>query len=105
MAPVHQDKPRHSTDRLISLSCARPYLGRLYILSEHIITLDGTFPAIQGWSESPYSKRTVSSLSLSLDSGHHLGTDFAVHRDRRDRGASVVLERQGAGEFDLEWHW
>ena len=36
--------------RLISSSCARPYLGRLYILSEHIITLDGTFPAIQGWS-------------------------------------------------------
>jgi hypothetical protein len=32
--------------RLISSSCARPYLGRLYILSEHIITLDGTFPAI-----------------------------------------------------------
>jgi hypothetical protein len=34
------------TIRLISSSCARPYLGRLYILSEHIITLDGTFPAI-----------------------------------------------------------
>ena len=32
--------------RLISSSCARPYLGRLYILSEHIITPDGTFPAI-----------------------------------------------------------
>ena len=39
--------------RLISSSCARPYLGRLYILSEHIITLDGAFPAIQGWSH-PY---------------------------------------------------
>ena len=36
--------------QLISSSCARPYFGRLYILSEHIITLDGTFPAIQGWS-------------------------------------------------------
>jgi hypothetical protein len=32
--------------RLISSSCARPYFGRLYILSEHIITPDGTFPAI-----------------------------------------------------------
>ena len=32
--------------RLISSSCARPYLGRLYILSENIIALGGTFPAI-----------------------------------------------------------
>ena len=32
--------------RLISSSCAHPYLGRLYILSENIIALGGTFPAI-----------------------------------------------------------
>ena len=41
--------------RLISSSCARPYFGRLYILSEHI-SLRWTehflilFPAIQGWN-------------------------------------------------------
>jgi hypothetical protein len=32
--------------QLISSSCARPYFGRLYILSEHTISPDGTFQAI-----------------------------------------------------------
>ena len=65
--------------RLISSSCARPYLGRLYILSEHIITLDGTFPAIQGWSH-PYGwSRSSRYINEACQSQKHRHAPFAAN--------------------------